>query len=87
MDQLLAQSWPNFARTIESLRNTLPEVMLSASKRSQLNALTGALAPPAKVLIYEKLSYRIIDTEIPLILGDAGLLFQVADQKPFRTVT
>jgi hypothetical protein len=86
MDDLLTQIWPNFSRMIDALRASLPRIMRDASKQGQLKALTTALSPPAKVDTYEKLSYRLIDTHTPLILGDSGLPFQVADKKPIRTI-
>jgi hypothetical protein len=87
MDGLLSQMWPNFSHMLDALRASLPEIMRNASKQGQLKALTKALSPPAKVETYEKLSYRLIATETPLILGDAGLLFEVADKRPYRTIT
>ena len=86
MDDLLTQMWPEFSRMIDALRASLPEMMRDASKQGQLKALTKALSPPAKIETYERLSYRLIDTQTPLILGESGLLFQVADKKPFRTI-
>ncbi len=82
----LSQIWPNFSRMLDALRASLPELMRNASKQGQLRALTKALSPPAKVATYEKLSYRLVDTPTPLILGDSELLFQVADKKSFRTI-
>jgi hypothetical protein len=87
MDDLLTQIWPDFSRMIDALRASLPEIMRNASKQGQLRALTKALSPPVKVETYQKLSYRLIDTHTPLILGDSGLLFQVANKEPFRTIS
>ncbi len=66
----------------EELKKTLP----TAIKEGHIKALSKELLPEFRVETYRKLKWTVNVSDIPLILGDTGCLFETKGNKRFKSI-
>ena len=66
----------------------ISEVIKSSAKSGHIKALQQMIAPSIKIDIYERLVYRVVNTQdIEVPLGDTMLVFQMEGDRPFKPFT
>jgi len=69
------------------LKKEMPARLEQASKTGHIRALNQGLSPVVKVLRFEKLNFKIVNSEDSLLpLGDSAVVFHVCGERSFKPI-
>ncbi|MDI5877741.1 hypothetical protein AYI92_12365 [Shewanella xiamenensis] len=88
LEKLLPDVFGSFPLITDEFRLAISEVIKSSAKSGHIKALQQMIAPSIKIDIYERLVYRVVNTQdIEVPLGDTMLVFQMEGDRPFKPFT
>lgn len=82
LDQQKAAFQMLFRIFFARIRSEIPDAM----KKGHIKALAKSTIPKPRTEDYRRLRWFLCKSELPLILGDLGCLFEIAGSKRFKTI-
>ncbi|MEQ9881279.1 hypothetical protein F157LOC_03318 [Pectobacterium brasiliense] len=84
-DKWLPEVISNMAdKILPVLHNEMPTILIESAKKGHVNSFADEVSPRLKAKEYEKLKYKIIKVDEPLILGDSIVFFEVNSERGFK---
>jgi hypothetical protein len=77
----------NYEFLFNSLTPTFLEQIPNIAREGHIKALAKNLVPEPRMEVYRQLHWFVCKSNVPLILGDVGVLFEVAGVKQFMSLT
>lgn len=71
---------------VDSLMLNIRSTLTVALKDGHIKALATNPVPEPRVEDYERLDWHVLQSHSPIILGDAGCLFEIEGPRPFKTL-
>ena len=87
LPQLLTAMTPHFVAMAAALAELPPVRLSAAAKAAHVRALKISIHPPLRAAAFASLQFRVAETDVNLILGDSGSLFELDTPTRFRPYT
>ncbi|MFJ5453015.1 DUF4238 domain-containing protein [Pectobacterium jejuense] len=84
-DKWLPEVISNIAdKILPVLHNEIPTILIESAKKGHVNSFVDGVSPKLKAKKYEKLKYKIMKVDKPLILGDSIVFFEINSERGFK---